>query len=48
GHFRHGVLLTPATGEAMARALTTGALPEYARRFAADRVSGDAHTTTWE
>ncbi|WP_052809720.1 glycine oxidase ThiO [Streptomonospora alba] len=40
GHFRHGVLLTPVTGDAMARALTTGALPDYARRFAATRVTG--------
>ncbi|MFD0777017.1 FAD-dependent oxidoreductase, partial [Streptomonospora algeriensis] len=31
GHFRHGVLLTPVTGDAMAQALTTGALPDYAR-----------------
>ncbi|WP_017590388.1 glycine oxidase ThiO [Nocardiopsis ganjiahuensis] len=37
GHFRHGVLLAPVTGEVMAEALTTGALPAYARRFAADR-----------
>ncbi|GAB3447135.1 glycine oxidase ThiO [Streptomonospora sediminis] len=39
GHFRHGVLLTPATGDAMAEALTTGALPDYARRFAATRTA---------
>jgi glycine oxidase len=39
GHFRHGVLLTPVTGEAMAQALTTGDLPEYARRFTARRAS---------
>nr|WP_156000053.1 glycine oxidase ThiO [Streptomonospora sp. PA3] len=39
GHFRHGVLFTPATGDAMAEALTTGALPDYARRFAATRVA---------
>ncbi len=37
GHFRHGVLLAPVTGEVMAWALTTGELPLYARRFAADR-----------
>ncbi|MBE2999096.1 glycine oxidase ThiO [Nocardiopsis sp. HNM0947] len=37
GHFRHGVLLTPATGEAMAQALTEGTLPAPARRFSADR-----------
>ncbi|SHK81519.1 glycine oxidase [Nocardiopsis flavescens] len=45
GHFRHGVLLTPVTGEVMARALTTGTLPGYAERFAADRAD---ETTTWE
>ncbi|SJZ65793.1 glycine oxidase [Marinactinospora thermotolerans DSM 45154] len=39
GHFRHGVLFTPATGDAMAEALTTGELPDYARRFAATRFS---------
>ena len=44
GHFRHGVLLTPVTGEVMARALATGTLPEYAERFAADR----AGETTWK
>ena len=38
GHFRHGVLLTPVTGEVMAHSLATGSLPEYAKRFAADRV----------
>lgn len=48
GHFRHGVLLTPVTGEAMAQALATGVLPEYARRFAADRVFGGIGTTTWK
>ncbi|MBR8745191.1 glycine oxidase ThiO [Nocardiopsis sp. MG754419] len=52
GHFRHGVLLAPVTGEAMAEALTTGALPEYARRFAADRPLPGGDTwekpTTWE
>ncbi|CAM3798582.1 glycine oxidase ThiO [Nocardiopsis rhodophaea] len=37
GHFRHGVLFTPATGDVMAEALTTGELPDYARRFAATR-----------
>ncbi|SIO86304.1 Glycine oxidase ThiO [Nocardiopsis sp. JB363] len=43
GHFRHGVLLAPVTGEVMVEALTTGVLPEYARRFAADRpLSGGA------
>ncbi|MQA96706.1 MAG: glycine oxidase ThiO [Streptosporangiales bacterium] len=37
GHFRHGVLLAPATGEVMAEALVTGRLPESAACFAADR-----------
>lgn len=40
GHFRHGVLFTPATGDAMASVLTGGALPGFARRFAADRFTG--------
>ncbi len=40
GHFRHGVLLAPATGDAMAEALTSGELPDYARRFAATREFG--------
>nr|WP_233515883.1 glycine oxidase ThiO [Nocardiopsis sp. L17-MgMaSL7] len=45
GHFRHGVLLAPVTGEVMAEALTTGALPPYARRFAASRWTREQ---TWE
>ncbi|GAA3734251.1 glycine oxidase [Spinactinospora alkalitolerans] len=40
GHFRHGVLLTPATGDAMAEALTGAPLPDHARRFAATRDLG--------
>lgn len=40
GHFRHGVLLTPTTGDAMAEALTSGELPDFARRFAATREFG--------
>ncbi|MFW6640467.1 glycine oxidase ThiO [Nocardiopsis algeriensis] len=48
GHFRHGVLLAPVTGEAMAQVLTGEALPEYARRFAADRPEVSGHTTNWE
>ncbi|WP_017600004.1 FAD-dependent oxidoreductase, partial [Nocardiopsis lucentensis] len=48
GHHRHGVLLTPVTGEAMGEALTSGALPEYARPFAADRGLGGDHPSTWE
>ncbi|MEY9213065.1 glycine oxidase ThiO [Thermobifida halotolerans] len=38
GHFRHGVLFTPATGDAMAEALATGRLPGYADHLAADRI----------
>lgn len=37
GHFRHGVLLAPVTGEAVAEALVTGDLPDHAHRFSADR-----------
>lgn len=37
GHYRNGVLLTPITGDAMARALTHGRLPEEARPFAPER-----------
>ncbi|MFJ2439752.1 glycine oxidase ThiO [Streptomyces sp. NPDC087658] len=33
GHYRNGVLLTPVTGDALATALTTGALPAEARAF---------------
>ncbi|MFC9112420.1 MULTISPECIES: glycine oxidase ThiO [Streptomyces] len=33
GHHRNGVLLTPVTGDAMARALTTGDLPQEALPF---------------
>ncbi|GGV39588.1 glycine oxidase ThiO [Streptomyces longisporoflavus] len=33
GHYRNGVLLTPATGDVMAHALTTGELPDEARGF---------------
>ncbi len=39
GHYRNGVLLTPATGDAMAHALTTGELPEAARPFTPKRFS---------
>ena len=37
GHFRHGILLAPVTGEAVTEALVTGDLPEHAHRFSADR-----------
>lgn len=33
GHYRNGVLLTPATGDALAHALVTGELPADARPF---------------
>jgi glycine oxidase len=37
GHHRNGVLLTPVTAEATAELLATGALPEVAAPFTADR-----------
>ncbi|MGW7352825.1 glycine oxidase ThiO [Streptomyces sp. NPDC054784] len=37
GHHRNGVLLTPATGDAMGELLATGELPAYARPFSPDR-----------
>ncbi|MFC7933905.1 glycine oxidase ThiO [Streptomyces cinereoruber] len=39
GHYRNGVLLTPVTGDALAEALTTGALPDEARPFSPRRFS---------
>ncbi|MFB7027378.1 MULTISPECIES: glycine oxidase ThiO [unclassified Streptomyces] len=39
GHYRNGVLLTPVTGDVMAEALTTGALPDEARPFTPRRFS---------
>lgn len=39
GHHRNGVLLTPVTGDVMADALVTGALPAHARAFSPDRFS---------
>jgi glycine oxidase len=39
GHYRNGVLLTPVTGDVMAEALVTGALPDEARPFAATRFA---------
>ncbi|MFC8507034.1 glycine oxidase ThiO [Streptomyces sp. NPDC057411] len=39
GHYRNGVLLTPVTGDVMAEALTTGALPAEVRPFTARRFS---------
>ncbi|GAB2929339.1 glycine oxidase ThiO [Streptomyces mayteni] len=39
GHGRNGVLLAPITGAALAEALTTGELPDYARPFHARRFA---------
>ncbi|MFD8610847.1 glycine oxidase ThiO [Streptomyces sp. NPDC059631] len=39
GHHRNGVLLTPVTGDVMAHALTTGALPDEARPFTPRRFA---------
>ncbi|HEY9368263.1 glycine oxidase ThiO [Streptomyces sp.] len=39
GHYRNGVLLTPATGDVMAEVLATGVLPEEARPFSPRRFS---------
>jgi glycine oxidase len=47
GHFRHGVLLTPATADALADALTGGVLPDYARRFSAGRGSDGSEAPQW-
>jgi glycine oxidase len=37
GHFRNGVLLAPVTGDAIAELLASGALPDVAAPFTADR-----------
>lgn len=37
GHYRHGVLLTPATAEAMAGILATGEVPEPVKPFSPQR-----------
>ncbi len=39
GHHRNGVLLAPITGEVLAEVLTSGELPEHARRFTPRRWS---------
>jgi glycine oxidase len=39
GHHRHGVLLTPLTGHAMAQALRGDGLPDHAAPFAATRFA---------
>jgi glycine oxidase len=40
GHFRNGILLTPATAYAVAEFVSTGAIPEYARPFGPSRFGG--------
>lgn len=40
GHFRHGVLLSPVTGEVLSHALEHGEVPDYAREFTATRHLG--------
>ncbi|SER35067.1 glycine oxidase ThiO [Streptomyces qinglanensis] len=46
GHFRHGVLLTPVTGDVLAELLATGELPAPARPFAPQRfTSADPRET---
>ena len=42
GHHRNGILLTPVTGEAMARYVLTGALDPVVRPFALDRFAASA------
>ncbi len=39
GHYRNGVLLTPATGDVMRAYLTDTAIPEYARAFTPSRFT---------
>ena len=39
GHYRHGVLLTPATADAVAELLATGDVPEVAKPFTPHRFS---------
>ena len=39
GHYRHGVMLTPVTADAIADLLVTGALPEVAQGFGAQRFA---------
>ncbi|MEY9926512.1 glycine oxidase [Catenulispora sp. GP43] len=40
GHYRHGVLLTPATADGMAEILATGAVPEALAPFSPLRFAG--------
>jgi glycine oxidase len=37
GHYRHGVLLTPATADAVAEVLATGTVPESVEPFSPRR-----------
>ncbi|TFV55914.1 glycine oxidase ThiO [Geodermatophilus sp. DF01-2] len=46
GHHRNGVLLTPVTAEVTAELLATGALPELAAPFSADRFAATPTTPT--
>ena len=39
GHYRNGVLLTPATGDVMLAYLTNATIPEYAKAFTPDRFT---------
>ena len=39
GHHRNGILLAPATAEALSRAILTGDLPDAARHFTIDRFA---------
>src|SRR5258708_19575837 len=45
GHHRNGILLTPATAEAIAEYILTGSVPARIRPFACDRfrIPGLAH-----
>jgi glycine oxidase len=40
GHYRHGMLLTPVTADAVAEALVTGAVPAVAQPFSPGRFAG--------
>jgi glycine oxidase len=39
GHYRNGVLLTPATGDALGELLATGEIPDFARPFTPGRFA---------
>ncbi len=42
GHYRHGLLLTPVTAEAVSEALATGRVPDLIRAFSPGRFEGAA------